>query len=72
MDETMKPTSRDWPTIAVALFTALNAFLLTWGALNDSDEKQDKRLSRIEFVLCATKDVERAHACEVMGLGNMQ
>lgn len=66
---TVKPTSRDWPSIAVVVFTALNGFLLTWQAFSGNDVKQDARIARIEFVLCATDDVTRAHACERLKMG---
>lgn len=72
MGLTMKPTSRDWPAIAITLLAAFTAFTTAWQAFNDNDAKQDKRLSRIEFVLCATDDIARATACERLKMGELQ
>ena len=69
---TVKPTSRDWPAIAVTLLAAFTAFMTAWSAFNDNDAKQDARLARIEFVLCATDDLARAHACERLNMGQLQ
>lgn len=69
---TMKPTSRDWPAIAVTLLAAFTAFVTAWSAFNDNDAMQDARLARIEFVLCATDDLARAHACERLNMGQLQ
>lgn len=69
---TMKPNSRDWPAIAVTLLAGFTAFVTAWDAFNGNDAMQDKRLSRIEFVLCATDDKARALACERLGMGDMQ
>jgi hypothetical protein len=65
---TMKPTSRDWPAIAVTLLAGFTAFLTAWGALNDSDDKQDARLANIERLLCATDEPARIAACRVSGV----
>lgn len=65
---TMKPTSRDWPAIAVTMLAGFTAFVTAWNAFNGNDIKQNERLARIEFVLCATDDKARAVACERMGM----
>lgn len=65
---TMKPTSRDWPAIAVTMLAGFTAFVTAWNAFNGNDVKQNERLARIEYVLCATDDKARSLACERMGI----
>lgn len=59
---------RDWVAIAVMLFTAANGFVLAYNAFNNNDARQNERLSRLEFILCATDDPSRKLACERLGV----
>lgn len=68
----MKPTSRDWPAIAVTLLAGFTAAMTAYNALNGDNAVQNARLARIEFVLCATDDAARAMACERLNIGSHQ
>jgi hypothetical protein len=72
MVATMKPTSRDWPAIAVTLLAGFTAALTAYNTLNGDNAVQNARLARIEFVLCATDDKARALACDRLKIGEHQ
>jgi hypothetical protein len=68
MGLTMKPTSRDWPAIAITLLAAFTAFVTAWQAFAGNDAKQDARLANIERLLCTTDEPARMQACRMSGV----